>query len=1665
MLAPDSFTLPSPLENEAFPPPLPPKYLKHQVYTDPHVFIQVDTHAIKVSQCQHPTFRDLMWDLVYRYELSELERARVIFRWMTSKDMSKMGFVDVQPGSAEDVLQSFHQKRGTLAHIFELMCRFSGIPSATISGYAKGVDYLPGDEFRGKPANHSWNVVYLMGAWQLIDAHWATRYLVTSEKNDGSGDDSGARIVGSDIEQQNAHVVYEYDDFYFIMEPQQAVYSHFPEDSAWQLVTRPLTLEQFELLPLCKSQFFRCGMDFLNQHRGVVSSRNGQVQMALAFHKPGCGFTYKLQYALPHQGSSNKTALELRERVRRPQEGIDVDLRRFLLLETLDNEMHFYCRLPLKGVYYLTVYAQEATASSDTQTMVGTFRAACEYKLLCDANNPHLSAYPSCHDANWGPSRQHMQHYGLTSQWKEGIIELDNAEWQNTGPDGGRTIDVHFYKDQPRAREVRLYSRIRRKEDMDASAEDDERDVQLVRDTVQESIVQIRLPYPGEFGVEIYANDVNLGDGDSYTHVCQYLIHWPMPPNYQPPPPQKGQANGQQVNTNIMSQDHRENTLNRQRDHISPLRGMYDYAQEAPSVGSLPQPYTEKTDQKLGRESPSSAASNSPGEKTRVKLQYSPSGKMPGSVNPTTRQAQSEDLLKQTPKEESLISTHPVISQSSNVAGDVTSPMGQFNVGFDMEFLPPPPTFVVEFTEESEDTETVTIRNSAYSTSTTSTRVTTSNMEDLPPPPSDFNVSWKSSGAPAVQTQGPQQQQQQPARPSVAGTGRYGRPQQTDNAPSSTLTQTGRPDLSQYQKGPGGLASGAKGRGADSQVPSGNIQRSEVTIPVVHYGVVDKSGSHIPASHNFARAPEQYQSTGVRDINKEKVVDIQESRVTQESSGDPQSTLMNYHPEKSSANWRAGPIQREPPKEFAPKPVQETVIKPEESNLPEDVPTVMVTPAETTFKVFNQVDKHAVEISQETQSDFNQLIWQLIYARNITDDLEKIRVTFLWLCTKDLHAMSFHGVQPGSPEEILMGIRTGRSTYAQIFQTLCQYAGVQCKLISGYAKGADYEPGQHFTGQECRHSWNAVLIHGTWQLIDCHWAARRLIGHPGQRSAGQQQSATHRLESIRYELDMFYFLCKPNQLIYTHFPYDADWQLLRHPVSLQEFEALAPVKSNFFKYQLELRSHRMAVIECQEEVMIKIAVPQSLMNDLAFTFSMCRADNSSEEYKKTPLSRYGKQEMMREDCTSTFYIRPPENTSYKLLIYAKQLTPVDETNGSSSTQVMYGAVCEYRLEARFPANFALPPFPPCTNSSYGPFQPTLSRYNVQPHCTIASLRASQGYVELVFYLEADKSGNESGTPPRLMAKLKSSEAQLTEDVLRRCLLLRNVTRKEGKETVLSAFLPRAGEYGLEIYANDPSRDGNSFFQIYQYFLVTESASSAARNMPNLPPGFLGAQEPVCSQLGVAPVNYVDPYIASSSGELVVQMTQTKSPLRLMCQLWYQPGAGQEQQAASAPQDCSQQVLQQVRDRNVYFIIRFPRTGYFKLQLFAAPMDCSPSDSLPCVYNYLLEAGQPSRSPGAFPTQFAHWRENGYLHEPVEGELFRLGQQKRLKFSLEVPHANGVAVVIGDDWVHLTRQSPSGRWESDVELAQHWGQQQTLAVCANYDDASGSYNTLLTYRLS
>ena len=154
---------------------------------------------------------------------------------------------------------------------------------------------------------------------------------------------------------------------------------------------------------------------------------------------------------------------------------------------------------------------------------------------------------------------------------------------------------------------------------------------------------------------------------------------------------------------------------------------------------------------------------------------------------------------------------------------------------------------------------------------------------------------------------------------------------------------------------------------------------------------------------------------------------------------------------------------------------------------------------------------------------------------NFSNQKDKSRAIFIWI-TKNIQydidnmfAINFYQ----NPKEIIDKVLSTRKGicmhYAELFNDLANKAGIKSFVISGYTKQngfVDYIP----------HAWCAGLIDSTWFLFDPTWGS------------GYVQNARF----VR-QVNNFYYMTKPEQLIKTHMPFDPLWQFLNYPVTNQEF--------------------------------------------------------------------------------------------------------------------------------------------------------------------------------------------------------------------------------------------------------------------------------------------------------------------------------------------------------------------------------------------------------------------------------------------------------------------------------------------------------------------------------
>ena len=409
------------------------------------------------------------------------------------------------------------------------------------------------------------------------------------------------------------------------------------------------------------------------------------------------------------------------------------------------------------------------------------------------------------------------------------------------------------------------------------------------------------------------------------------------------------------------------------------------------------------------------------------------------------------------------------------------------------------------------------------------------------------------------------------------------------------------------------------------------------------------------------------------------------------------------------------------------------------------------------------------------------------------------------------------------------------------------------------------------------------------------------------------------------------------------------------------------------------------------------------------------------------------QEML--DNVSFFTIRPPRNGSYRLILYAKDLT-------QATKEGVYGGVCEYEV-IMDGTNIRPMPFPPCVHTSWG-LGDSANKYDMVPLQRGAIFSTVNGQAEVKFRLPKEL---------RFTAKLKNNtqdEKSLQGYVMHRVV---------GDQAIFTITAPNEGEFGLEIFANDPDKDGNSLFHAYQYLIICTETKGPVEALPILPPGYLGPQASF-RKLGLSATTHTDPYLQTDTGDIQVSFSMGQ-PLRMTSQLIYVSNNRQD--------DCSDYILQQGQGNHVIFMVRMPKPGMYKFQIYGLPY-ADTSESLPGVYNYLVNCHNTQTKLSPFPKQYGQWKEGCFLHEPLEGHLTANRPSKGsaqsfqyVYYKVDVPKAKSVAVVVGEDWTQLEQKS-SESWEGEVFMEKHWGHENKAALCANYGNVKASYSTLLEYSL-
>ncbi|KAJ6225491.1 hypothetical protein RDWZM_004036 [Blomia tropicalis] len=464
---------------------------------------------------------------------------------------------------------------------------------------------------------------------------------------------------------------------------------------------------------------------------------------------------------------------------------------------------------------------------------------------------------------------------------------------------------------------------------------------------------------------------------------------------------------------------------------------------------------------------------------------------------------------------------------------------------------------------------------------------------------------------------------------------------------------------------------------------------------------------------------------------------------------------------------------------------------------PPSVPTISKLDIYNDPSVFADLDQIAINVAREDQKNFTDLVRQL--TASCVTDVEKARAIFRWITVKNLNTIKFDdNMSADTPMGILRGIKHGTESYHVLFKRLCSYAGLHCVVIKGYSKSAGYQPGIHFEDSRFRNSWNAVYVAGSWRFVQCNWGARHLVnakevprsannksspsgtmnnGTNGSSNTNGKCNGTNRTnssDSLRYEYDDHYFLTDPKEFIYEFFPLQPEWQLLRCPISLREFEELPFVRSLFFRYGLYFVDEDIQAIlrtDHSGAATVRIGMPSHMTPSLIFHYNLKLIECSTSTTVTGNMV--------------TFRVHAPCPGSFIMDIFANATTPREYVTGEP---MKFKSVCKFKIVCK-ELRTVMVPLPDCASGEWGPLKAT----------------RLFGLVPLTHEEALIFSGRDLEVQFRMSRPLTDFMASLHMNGIDERRLARYVSVSIDDDDDLVTFrfrFPEEGQYGLDIYTRE-----------------------------------------------------------------------------------------------------------------------------------------------------------------------------------------------------------------------------------------------------------------------
>ncbi|CAF1378502.1 unnamed protein product [Adineta steineri] len=253
----------------------------------------------------------------------------------------------------------------------------------------------------------------------------------------------------------------------------------------------------------------------------------------------------------------------------------------------------------------------------------------------------------------------------------------------------------------------------------------------------------------------------------------------------------------------------------------------------------------------------------------------------------------------------------------------------------------------------------------------------------------------------------------------------------------------------------------------------------------------------------------------------------------------------------------AYPLRSQPQPQLHPQP------HPHPNPNPQPHPPPQAADSQAFNKLFIRKRQQAVNntsyrktIESWKPNSLQQLVQMIKSLSNGKSIIDQHWIIFYWIAHSieyDTVALFTKNYADQSAEGVFRTKKGVCAGYGNIYKYLCDQLQMPCERVSGYSKGYGFDD-REGAPTETDHAWNAVEIDGHWYLIESTWGAGKLNDN----------------KAFERQLDSYYFLPRPNEMIYHHLPEDEKWQLLERRIQMDEYMQMPKLRPLYFELNLEL---------------------------------------------------------------------------------------------------------------------------------------------------------------------------------------------------------------------------------------------------------------------------------------------------------------------------------------------------------------------------------------------------------------------------------------------------------------------------------------------------------------